>query len=64
MRHVRASSLFSVAAAVAFATLAAVPALAQGRPTITVAQAGDGFQFLTQQIAVKAGFFEKEGYDI
>lgn len=64
MKQVKAAKWFSAAAAVAFATLAAAPASAQGRPTITVAQAGDGFQFLTQQIAVKAGFFEKEGYDI
>lgn len=64
MKQVKALKWFSVATAVAFSTLAAAPASAQGRPIITVAQAGDGFQFLTQQIAVKAGFFEKEGYDI
>lgn len=46
------------------ATIAASPSFAQGRPKITAAQAGDGFQFLTQQIAIKAGFFEKEGYDV
>jgi NitT/TauT family transport system substrate-binding protein len=60
----KAAKWLSAALALAFATANAVPASAQGRPVITVAQAGDGFQFLTQQLAIKAGFFQKEGYDV
>lgn len=52
------------AGAAMLAAMAASPSFAQGRPKITAAQAGDGFQFLTQQLAIKAGFFEKEGYDV
>jgi NitT/TauT family transport system substrate-binding protein len=62
MNKVKASKWFVAAAAMAMIVTSA--ATAQDRPAITVAQAGDGFQFLTQQIAVKGGFFEKEGYDI
>ena len=64
MNKVKSSKWAAAVAAFALAGLQVASASAQGRPTITVAQAGDGFQFLTQQIAVKGGFFQKEGYDI
>lgn len=64
MKQVKAFAWVSAVLAVAFAAATANPASAQSRPVITVAQAGDGFQFLTQQIAIKSGFFEKEGYDV
>jgi NitT/TauT family transport system substrate-binding protein len=54
----------AAAIALAAAFLPAPPAVAQSRAKITEAQAGDGFQFLTQKIAVKAGFFAQEGYDL
>jgi NitT/TauT family transport system substrate-binding protein len=64
MIQMKASKWISASLAIAFAAVSAAPASAQSRPVITVAQAGDGFQFLTQQIAIKGGFFEKEGYDV
>ncbi len=54
-----------LAAAVGAVLLVAGRAEAQSAlPKITEAQAGDGFLFLTQQLADKAGFFRKEGYEL
>lgn len=63
MTH-KASKWISAALGAAMAVAVAAPASAQDRPVITIAQAGDGFQFLTQHIAIAAGFFEEEGYDV
>lgn len=53
-----------VTAALVAAVFSSASVNAQTRPKITAAQAGDGFQFLTQQLAIKGGFFAQEGYDI
>jgi NitT/TauT family transport system substrate-binding protein len=65
MKMVNANKWTPLAAAFVAALLIAGRAEAQSAlPKITEAQAGDGFQFLTQQLADRGGFFKKEGYDI
>jgi NitT/TauT family transport system substrate-binding protein len=56
---------FMAALAVATTALPAPAAFAQpARPKITSVQAGDGLQFLTQHLAIRAGYFAEEGFDI